>query len=163
VTEVLGRLTADDPSAGSTAVPGLYDRLIGSWSIESEWFSRDGSSATASGTWDFVRILGGLGVQDVLGVDGAPPSKLGTTLRCLDASIGAWRVTWAQPAAGEFASLLGRAEGDDIVQESAPERDGPAVRWSFREITGSSFLWLGEVQDDDGTWFLEQRMAATRI
>ena len=95
--------------------------------------------------------------------DGAAPTDQGTTLRCYDPGSGRWHVIWMQPAGGELVSLTGWARGGDIVQESLPAAGEPRRRWSFLEITADSFVWLGEVSThDSATWFLEQRMRATR-
>jgi hypothetical protein len=52
----LSRLAADEthPTAGSD----LYERLLGAWSIESEWYEGD-KKRTGRGEWYFERILGG--------------------------------------------------------------------------------------------------------
>ncbi|MBN1319550.1 MAG: hypothetical protein JXA87_01810 [Thermoleophilia bacterium] len=52
--------------------------------------------------------------------------------------------------------------GDDIVQESIPQAESPLTRWSSRDITGDSFVWLDEAREPDGAWFFEQRMIAKR-
>ena len=100
----------------------------------------------------------------MLFASGAPVHQFGTTLRCYDSVIDAWHLAWMQPASGEYVYLLGRKVGDRIVGEevNSPVTDR-RVRWSFRDITPDSFLWLGEVTSDDGvTWFLEQEMRAVR-
>jgi hypothetical protein len=44
-----------------------------------------------------------------------------------------------------FRQQIGRPHGEDIVQEGTTEA-GELTRWSFTEITGESFHWLGEVK-----------------
>lgn len=156
-------LPADGPVLDLADELMLYGRFVGSWDISGEWFTRDGGVRTATGAWHFAWVLGGMGVQDVLFATGASPADYGTTLRCYDPKSGLWRVSWMQPSSGEFATLIGRGRGPDVVQESLPEPGQPLRRWSFVDITAGSFVWLGEVLLDDGaTWFLEQRMVATR-
>jgi hypothetical protein len=156
-------LPASGPAAGLADELTLYGRLVGSWHVSGEWFMRDGGVRTATGSWHFAWVLGGLGVQDVLFAAGASPAEYGTTLRCYDPQSGLWHVCWMQPSSGEFATLVGRERDGDVVQESLPESGQPLRRWSFVDITADSFVWLGEVSADDGaTWFLEQRMVATR-
>ena len=154
--------TGPDPKLADALM--LYGRFVGSWSVESTWYDADGDRRTANGEWHFAWILGGRGVQDVLFAGGSSPDRYGTTLRCYDAGLDAWHVTWMCPAGGEFANLIGRARGDDIVQEGPGARLGHVLRWSFTEIGSDSFVWLGEISEDDGgTWFIEQRMTATRM
>lgn len=152
---------ADATEAGC---PDLYDGLIGSWAIESTWYREGAIASTKRGEWHFARILGGRGIQDVLFPTGAPPEKRGTTLRCYDEGIDAWHVMWMMPASGEFALLVGRREGDRIVQEGASRDPGRRERWSFVDIGPRSFSWLGEVSRNGGaTWELEQEMRAERM
>ncbi|HOX32362.1 MAG TPA: hypothetical protein PLB91_08525 [Spirochaetales bacterium] len=153
------------PAARPAAEEGLdlYDGLIGSWDIVSTWFRGGAAVSSRRGQWHFARILGGRGVQDILFAEGAPPEERGTTLRCYDASIKAWRVAWMMPSSGEFAQLVGRREGGRIVQEGAGAEPGGRLRWSFAELEPGSFLWLGELSRDGGaTWELEQEMRAAR-
>jgi hypothetical protein len=142
----------------------LFGQLVGSWEIESTWYTPDGKSRKGTGEWHFAWILGGRGVQDVLFASDAPAHKYGTTLRCYDPGMDVWHVTWMQPYGGEFVHLVGRKIGDRIVQEGAGTDPSRRERWTFTDITTDSFVWLGEVSFDEGaTWFLEQEMQARRL
>jgi hypothetical protein len=79
---------------------------------------------------------------------GAPPFPIagnwyGTTIRVYDPTIAAWRISWIDPARSTFYQQIGRARGEDIVQEGTTE-SGALSRWSFTKITADSFHWLGE-------------------
>lgn len=64
---------------------------------------------------------------------------------------------------GAKSQLVGRRQGDDIVQEGT-RPDGALVRWSFCEITPSSFHWKGESSPDGGrTWRLEAEFLGRRM
>ena len=143
----------------------LYGRFVGSWSIESTWYAKDRGGRKGRGEWHFSWILGGRGVQDILYSLGAAPAERGTTIRCYDEAADLWHLAWMQPAEGEFVHLLGRAEGERIVQvEEGAGRDGRLARWSFADIEASSFLWIGESSADGGrSWELEQEMRARRM
>lgn len=73
----------------------------------------------------------------------------GTTLRTWDPRIAAWHIQYTDPASQTYSSMIGRTEGDDIVQLGKNEA-GETIRWSFRDIADTSFLWRGEVSQDGG-------------
>ena len=99
--------------------------------------------------------------------EGAPTFPIagnwyGTTIRIYDPAIEAWRIYWIDPATNSFRQQIGRARGQDIVQEGATET-GALTRWSFTEITPDSFHWLGEgKQLDSAHWRLIVDVRARR-
>ena len=90
-------------------------------------------------------------------------NSYGTTLRVYDPDIDAWRIQWTDPVTRNFLGMIGRAQGEDIVQLGT-RADGTLLRWSFSEITPDSFLWRGEVSTDQGaTWRLNVEFTAKRM
>jgi len=141
-----------------------YGQFVGSWDIDCTWFDSTGAQTQKKGEWHFGWILGGRGVQDVLFVKGAPPENYGTTLRCYDPSLDAWHIVWMQPYGREFVHLIGRKVGDRMINEGCGYNLTQLERWSFTEITASSFVWRGEISTDNGqTWILQQEMRAVRV
>ncbi|HYJ69636.1 MAG TPA: hypothetical protein VEX15_18440 [Nocardioidaceae bacterium] len=157
---VMRILPSDGPNADLGPNAELYGRLIGSWDIDNDQYEE------ASGTWrrtqrecHFRWVLDGRVVQDLWG---SPTEGFGTTVRAYDSTLDAWRVHWFGPGTASFCVLMGRADDDDIMQEGTQE-DGRPIRWTIVDIKPDSFLWRGEISDDDGqTWRLDQEMHARR-
>jgi hypothetical protein len=148
----------------------LYGRLIGSWDLDVVSIDDEGVTRHTKGEAHLGRVLEGRAVQDVFinprRVDRGPgmaafANWFGTTLRIYDPNIRAWRVWWFNPHDGVRAELLGRREGDQIVQEGSFP-DGTPIRWVFSEITSHSFLWRAERLQPDKTWRLEVEFRARR-
>jgi hypothetical protein len=151
----------------------IYGWLIGGWEAAVYDYAADGTARESSGEWHFGRVLEGRAIQDVWIV---PPrsqrnsktlskqnNRYGTSLRVYDREIGAWRVTWFNPVTGARNDLVGRRQGADIIQEGITA-EGRKIRWSFKEITPTSFRWLGESWDPDGkNWRLEVEFQVRRI
>jgi hypothetical protein len=162
-SHVFELLAASNPYAEHAEKLMLYGQFVGLWDIDATWFEKDGVTRKSKGEWHFAWILGGRGIQDVLFATGMPSHKFGTTLRCYDFDQDIWHITWMQPYGGEFTHMLGRKMGEAIVQEGDGKEPHQHLRWTFTDITPHSFLWLGEISNDDGaSWFLEQEMRGLR-
>jgi hypothetical protein len=150
-------------AADGTKLPDdtdLYGRLIGSWDVDNRQYDESaGTWHQIRLEWHFGRIIAGRGVQDVLR---SSSGGVGTTVRVYDGQADLWRIGWYGATSGEFATLTGRAQGADILQDGVGT-DGRPIRWNFSEITTNRFRWQGHVSDDDGrSWRLEQQMSARR-
>lgn len=166
-------LHAQQPAADLAPQLGLYAFLIGSW--ETQIVTRDnGRSHEGSGEIHAGWVLEGRAIQDVwmiprreqrtattrpLPVAG---NWYGTTLRVFDPSLGAWRILWTDPATNNFVRQIGRADGNDIVQEGE-HVNGTAMRWRFTRITPASFHWIGEImRDGSASWERQVEVFAER-
>ena len=168
----LDALGADGPSADRAGKMDLYGRFVGSWDLDVRQFSDAGRERRRAGEWHFGWALEGRAVQDVWivpkrgelrrGDAAANVNSYGTTLRVYDPDIDAWRIQWTDPVTRNFLQMIGRADGDEIVQlGNGP--DGKLMRWSFSEITPDAFLWRGEVSADQGaTWRTNTEFTAQR-
>jgi hypothetical protein len=154
----------------------LYGFLVGSWATDIMAHAEDGARHTHRGEIHAGWVLEGRALQDVWMIpqrsERAPSVPLqplpvtgswyGTTLRVYDPRIDAWHILWSDPATLFFARQVGRAKGDDIVQEGRHE-SGALLRWSFTKIKPDSFHWLGEVSADGGAnWRLQVEVLARR-
>jgi hypothetical protein len=156
-------LSADGPVAQHADKMTLYVALLGDWEVDVIDYDPDGTRHTSKGEWHFAWVLEGRAIQDVWI---APPrtsrrpgqptqnNRYGTSLLVYDPAAGVWQVTWINPVSGAFNRLVGRSEGDQIVQEGK-NPDESLIRWIFSDITPQSFRWRGEVSVDQGkTWRL---------
>jgi len=168
----LEALGADGPSADRAGKMDLYGRFVGSWDLDVTQIAEDGRTRRRKGEWHFGWALEGRAVQDVWIV---PPrgelrhgdavanlNSYGSTLRVYDPRIDAWQIQWTDPVAQNYLTMIGRAQGDDIVQLGT-RPDGDLLRWSFSEIMPNSFLWRGEISADDGvSWRVNTEFTARR-
>ena len=146
-------LHADSPHPEHVQALQLYGRFVGDWGAEVTAHGPDGTRHIAPGEIHFGWVLEGRAVQDVWMIprpENGPAFPVagnwyGTTLRVYDPTITAWRISWFDPGRSVFRQQIGRPRGPDIVQEGATEA-GELTRWSFTEITDSSFHWIGETR-----------------
>ena len=161
VSSLVDALHANHPAADRADKMGLYGWLVGRWTIDAIYHLNDGTIRRSRGEIHAGWVLEGRALQDVWIVPARdvqrtdPPSPgdfYGTTLRVYDPRLDAWHILWTDPLNQVYRTQIGRARGDDIVQDGTDETGAP-VRWSFTEITPNSFRWLGERSVDGGTTF----------
>lgn len=150
----------------------VYGWLIGSWELEVVSHDDEGVIRESSGEAHFSWVLEGRAVEDVFinprRADRDPSMPkfanwFGTTIRIYDPTIRAWRAWWFNPHDGVRAELVGRRQGNSIVQEGKFP-DGTPIRWTFGEITDDSFRWRGERLESDGkTWQLQVEFHGRRL
>jgi hypothetical protein len=151
----------------------LYGRFVGDWDTQVIAHGPNGARHESSGEIHFGWVQEGRAIQDVWMIprladrSNAEPFPVagnwyGTTLRIYDPTIEAWRICWIDPARNVFRQQIGRARGEDIVQEGTTDT-GMLLRWSFTRITPNSFHWLGEAKSESDTdWRLLVEVLARR-
>jgi len=164
-------LVAPGPHPSLGAHSDTYGRIIGSWAGELNRYQDGKSVASASVEAHFTWVLEGRAVQDVWitparadrqSSPGAGFNWYGSTLRVFDPATSAWNTTWTDPASQLRIELVGRRQGDDIVQIGT--RGGRPIRWTFSDIIPASFTWRGHILNFDGvTWALEVEMKFQRV
>jgi hypothetical protein len=158
-------LRSTGPAAGQADKMALYGWLIGDWTMDATVYADDGSVHPAQGAIHFGWVLEGRAIQDVWIL---PGFFHGTTLRIYDPGLDAWHILWSDPVKQYFSRQIGRARGNDIVQEGQNDAGEP-TRWSFTDITADQFCWVGERSRDGGaTWhtqavFLARRVAVEQV
>jgi hypothetical protein len=158
-TSFMHALHTDAPARDRAEKLNLYAFLIGRWQMETVVHTDQGPQH-GSGEVHAGWVLQGRAIQDVWVLPGI---FYGTTLRVYDPGIDAWHILWNDPLKQYYTRQIGRAHGNDIVQEGKNDT-GELVRWSFTERTPDSFRWLGERSRDGGaTWQLQADFHARRV
>jgi hypothetical protein len=157
----LDALHAEGPAADRADKMALYGQFVGAWDLDVMEFKDDGTTRRRPGEWHFGWALEGRAVQDVWivpprgqrrGDAAALSNRYGTTLRVYDPAIDAWHIQWTDPVGQTYLAMIGRAEGDDIVQLGR-NAAGHVIRWGFYAIKPDSFLWRGEASaDNKASW-----------
>ena len=124
-------LHSASPAADRADKMKLYSWLIGHWTMDAIVYSDDGTKHEGPGEIYFGWVLEGRAIQDVWILPGI---FYGTTLRVYDPSLDAWHILWCDPLRQFYTRQVGRAHGDDIVQQGT-NHAGEAVRWSFTDVT----------------------------
>jgi len=151
-------LHADHPAADRAAASELYGWLVGQWNFDGWIHAANTAKHSIRGEIHAGWVLAGRALQDVWFV---PGFFHGTTLRIYDPGIDAWHIIWSDPLRQSYSRQIGRARGDDIVQEG--ERlNGAKNRWSFVDRAPDSFRWLGERLEGADHWVREAEFLASR-
>jgi hypothetical protein len=159
-TTFIDALHSTGPAPDRADKMGLYGWLIGDWEMDSVIHKDDGTKQAGRGEIHFGWVLEVRAIQDVWILPGV---FYGTTLRIYDPSLDAWHILWSDPLRQVYTRQIGRARGEDIVQEGKDDA-GAGVRWSFTAIKPNSFHWLGERSPDGGaTWRLQVEFFARRV
>ena len=170
--QMLDALLADAPIPAYAEQMTIYQPFIGSWDVDVIDYDTEGSAIKNHGEWYFDWILEGRAIQDIWIV---PPrqhrakqtrdfshNRYGTTIRVYNPTIEAWDITWINPVTMAYDRMIGKKDGDDIVQEYTTE-DGTLNHWIFTEITSNSFHWIGKSSNDEGrSWQIEAEFFAER-
>jgi hypothetical protein len=155
---LIATLHTDRPAPDRADKMGLYGWLVGRWEMDTAVYDDNGAKQTGRGEVHAGWVLEGRAIQDVWIL---PGTFYGTTLRVYDPGLDAWHILWSDPVRQYYARQIGRARGNDIVQEGKNDA-GDTFRWSFTEITPNSFRWRGE-RASDGGWRLQAEFFARRV
>lgn len=153
--DTLGANFAIADSATKTASPGDFDFLVGLWEFRFQNRRKDGSyQPPFAGHW-FVEkrnVKGGM-IEDHWRAD-APTASLesGTySYRVYSPSRKLWTMQGVNADVGFWEPGLAWTDGESrcVVQHY----DGFMMRIRYFDITPTSFLWRGDISNDNGlTW-----------
>jgi hypothetical protein len=163
----LGAIASDGPHPDLAPHLGLFGQFVGSWDLDVALYQPDRSIVRVDGEWHFAWALEGRAIADVWICPSRKATdrrrgETGITVRFPDPATGTWRSTWIAPAYRNVYPFIGRSEGDEIVLDG--EFEPGATRWTFSDITESSFTWRAESRRSaDEPWVLETKFAASRV
>jgi hypothetical protein len=162
---------ADGPAADRVEKMQLYGWLVGDWRLDAVYHDGNGQRQRTTGEAHFTWALGGRAIQDVWIVPaldvspGTPPFRAafhGTTLRVYDPETDLWHVVWIDPIKQMYRHMIGRRQGQSIVQDETDAR-GTKHRWTFSDIQSNSFRWRAEQSEDAGqSWTLQAELFVER-
>jgi hypothetical protein len=151
----------------------LYAWLVGRWNLDVVIRRPDGTEQSMHGLVCAGWVLEGRALQDVFAVPGL---FYGSTLRVYDPGLDAWHVLWSDPLNQIYFRMIGRAHGNEIVNEGKepaslarlygavpPAGAEATVRWIFADITASSFRWRSERSTDGTAWQLQREYFGRRV
>src|ERR1700730_8033335 len=144
-------LHTDRPALDREDKMGRDRWRVGAWETSTVAYEENGTEHANRGEIHAGWVLEGRAIQDVWMIPpraerraDLPLRRLpvtgcwdGSTLRVYDPRIDAWHIFWNDPATQFYARQIGRARGDDIVQEGKLE-SGAVLRWSFTKIRPNS-------------------------
>jgi hypothetical protein len=164
-------LLADRPAPDRAENLKLYSWFVGKWEMDVAMRGVGDTQETMRGMVSAAWVLEGRAIQDVFAVPGL---FYGTSLRFYDPNINAWQVFWIDPLKSVFFRMIGRAQGNEIVNEGKetpelarayglPEHSSATVRWIFAKITPNSFHWRSERSADGECWSIQREYFARRV
>jgi hypothetical protein len=146
-----------NPAIGDEAQ--TFDRLVGTWDADFSFPHDDGTVSHKKGEIRFGWVMDGTAIQDLwisYPTGGKQQRSIGTTFRFFDTNLKQWRIVFINPRFNYLVTAQGGRQGDRIVLHGL-DTDGLPLRWTFSDITPSSFHWQGEKSRDGGkTWKVEE-------
>ncbi|HJP58954.1 MAG TPA: hypothetical protein VJ865_03120 [Gemmatimonadaceae bacterium] len=156
---MVAALGAPGPHPSLKGEARTFDRFVGTWDCDFTFHLPDGSVRMKKGELHFGWVLNGYAVQDIwttYPTKADEEKSSGTSFRFFDTKSKEWRVVFIQPQYSYVVSVVGGLEGDRIVLRGK-DADGNPIRWTFFDMTDTSFSWHGEKSHDGGkTWALEE-------
>ena len=134
-------LLADRPAPYGAENLKLYSWLVGKWEMDVAMRGVGDTQETMRGIVSAAWVLEGRAIQDVFSVPGL---FYGTSLRFYDPNINAWQVFWIDPLKSVFFRMIGRAQGNEIVNEG---KETPELARAYGLPEHSSATVLDFCQD----------------
>lgn len=167
--DMIRELQAADPNPSLGAGAAALDRLVGTWDIAYNFFSKDGTVKHESGEYFAGWVMDGRAMQDLWIVHQSPTRKqkeVYATLRYVDPKSGTLYATFVDPQIASIANFTGTVDGNDRIAaltHDFSDKDDQQNRWSFNDIHPDSFVFRDEQSTDGGkTWKVVEEDHMTR-
>lgn len=157
-------LAAEHRNAEIPASDDFFGPMIGDWKIRSVFHTKHGV-VEVQGIWSFRRILNGTAVEDVIATVKQDDDKFfrgGVAVRYYQPSTRTWLQTYIEPISNTVQKLIGRKEGERIVQ--TVQGSNPVETWTFEKFSPNSFYWVDRFAAGNGNPArVDQEIFATRM
>jgi hypothetical protein len=155
-TDMIRHLAATGPQE-KMPQSALFGRFVGTWDVSYEIYDKDGSMRRNRGQVIFGWILDGWALQEIWTSDAHDnePKPFGTSIRFYDSKRQRWTEVWIYPTQG-MTTIMSGGEVEGRIVLTGRDAAGAMLRWSFNDIQADSFVWRGELSNDEGkTWRLQ--------
>jgi hypothetical protein len=149
-----------------------WGKIVGQWACEEEGLKPDGSSWQPAGNsdWDFFWAYNGWGIQDnytspSLGQAMEDESKRqrGINLRIYNPAENKWVLTWLTTASKKPTAISALSTNKEVVMlADQPNAQGQHTRYTFFDMTDTTFEWKMELSPDQDSWQEVYRIHATK-
>jgi hypothetical protein len=158
-------LAADGPHSSLGKEADLFGRFVGTWDADYTFIADNGSVRHKKGEVRMGWVLDGRAIEDIFMSypdSSSPERQMVAGIRWPNPKTGKWTLAFVAPTFDAVVRMEAAAEGDRIVLRGK-DPEGVELRWSFNDITPTSFVWRGETSRDGGkTWRLEEEHHMSR-
>ena len=149
-----------------------WGKLVGQWSTKEEGLKPDGSAWQDSkgADWDFFWAYNGWGIQDNYTspplsevLDDESKRQRGINLRIYNPTEKKWVLTWLTVSSKKSLAISALSTDDSVVMlTDEPNAQGKHTRYTFFDMTESTFEWKMELSPDKENWREVYRIHATK-
>jgi hypothetical protein len=165
----INALIARGPAVDRDKRVMVYGRFVGAWDGSVTVYRANGEQVSSTCEAYFAWALAGRAIQDVWiapsrnGRDAGVHDRMyGTTVRIFEPEQDQWRIFWLDPVRQDYKQMIGRQDGQGIVQEYR-DAERTICQWCFTDISADAFCWISrESTDERSTWRITSEFRFTR-